>query len=96
MTVHVRLRPGVGDELPFLLDGGLAAQRFGVSVAHMRELTRRRMVQGRVEKGEGENAGRWRLTVRLGNRVWRGIFTADGELCDETIGLAGGRKIRHD
>jgi len=78
----------VGD-LPFLLDGALVAQRFGITAPRMRELMNRRMVQSRVEKGEGDDAGRWRLTLRLGNRVWRGVFTADGRLCDESIGVAG-------
>lgn len=87
----------IGD-LPFLLDGSLVAQRFGVTTNRMRQLMNRRMVQGRVEKGEGEDAGRWRLTLRLGNRVWRGVFTTDGKLREETMGVARRRglaEIRH-
>ncbi|CAH1661415.1 DUF6522 family protein [Chelatococcus asaccharovorans] len=89
MIVQAPSRPPDVADLPFLLDGALVAQRFGVTVTRMRELMRRRMVQSRVEKGEGEDAGHWRITLRLGNRVWRGVFTDDGQLSDETSGLAG-------
>jgi hypothetical protein len=90
MTVQVdSARPSATGDLPFMLDGALVAQRFGVTATRMRELMSRRMVQSRVEKGEDDDAGRWRVTLRLGNRLWRGVFTADGQLCDETAGLAG-------
>lgn len=75
--------------LPFLLDGALVAQRFRIAPERMRVLMDRGLVHSRVEKGEGEDAGRWRLTLRLGARVWQGVFTADGRLCEETSGRAG-------
>jgi len=75
--------------LPFVLDGALVAQRFGFSPERMRVVMDRGFVHSRVEKGEGEDAGRWRLTLRLGARVWQGVFTADGRLCEETTGRAG-------
>lgn len=96
MTIHAETGPSAdAPDPPFLLDGALVAQRFGLTAAQMRELMRRHMVQSRVEKGEGEDAGRWRVTLRLGNRVWRGVFTDEGRLSDETAGLARGTGTRH-
>ena len=83
-------------EGPFVLDAAFVAQRFGMTLDRMRVLMDRRMVVSRVEEGVGEDAGRWRLTLRSGNRVWRGVFTTDGRLCEETFGLASRQALSKD
>lgn len=74
----------------FLIDAAFIAGKFDMPVEEARGLMRRGLFRSRVEKGEGEDAGRWRLTVRCGNRVWQGIVSEDGTVRHESMGLAGG------
>lgn len=67
----------------FTLDAARLASRFGWSEAELRNLMRRGLVTSRVERGEGEDAGRWRLSVRCGNRSWRAVVLADGAMAEE-------------
>ena len=69
----------------FTLDAARLASRFGWSEPELRNLMRRGLVTSRVERGEGEDAGRWRLSVRCGNRCWRAIILADGTMVDEQL-----------
>lgn len=81
------------EEDGIVLDAAFLAARFSISEAQMRGFMARRMVQSRVERGEGEDSGRWRLTIRIGNRIWRGIVSADGALQSETLGLSPARPV---
>ncbi|SHJ11132.1 DUF6522 family protein [Aureimonas altamirensis] len=84
--------PGVSVENDgIMLDADFLAARFSLTETQMRGLMARRLVQSRVERGEGEDLGRWRLTVRIGNRVWRGVVAADGALQSESMGLSPAR-----
>ena len=86
--------PGVSvDEDGIVLDADFLAARFSLTEARMQGLMARRMVQSRVERGEGEDVGRWRLTVRIGNRVWRGVVAEDGALQSESMGMSPTRSI---
>ena len=69
----------------FVLDATRLAKRFGWSAEELRELMRRGLVTSRVERGEGEDAGRWRLSVRCGNRCWRAILLADGTMVEDQL-----------
>ena len=69
----------------FLLPADLLAARFGWPVETFRNMMRRGFVASRVERGEGEDAGRWRLTVRCGNRRWQAVVEADGTVGDQRI-----------
>lgn len=67
----------------FLLPAELLATRFGWPAETLRDLMRRGLVASRVERGEDEDAGRWRLSVRCGNRRWRAVVEADGTVTTE-------------
>lgn len=69
----------------FVLDATRLAKRFGWSAEELRELMRRGLVTSRVERGEGEDEGRWRLAVRCGNRRWQAIVLPDGTVADEQL-----------
>jgi hypothetical protein len=69
----------------FTLDADMLAARFGWPAAEMEELIRRGMVASLVERGEGEDAGRWRLSVRCGNRRWRAVVDAEGTILDQQV-----------
>lgn len=80
----------------FVLDAARLAKRFGWSAEELRELMRRGLVTSRVERGEGEDEGRWRLSVRCGNRCWQAIVLPDGSVADEQLDFlpAPGRRRR--
>lgn len=69
----------------FVLDAERLARRFGWSVEELRGLMRRGLVTSRVERGEGEDAGRWRLSALCGNRRWQAIVRDDGTVAEEQI-----------
>ena len=54
----------------FVVDAAIMAPRLGLSPRRFMALWRRGLIQQRVEQGVGEDAGRFRLTLRyLGTRV---------------------------
>ncbi|MGO4624423.1 DUF6522 family protein [Ensifer sp. 2YAB10] len=64
----------------FLLPAEMLAARFGWPTQTLRDYMRRGLVASRVERGVGEDDGRWRLSVRCGNRRWQAIVEADGSV----------------
>jgi len=78
MTVPVVLNRDSDGQ--FLLSADMLAERFGWSTQTFRDYMRRGLVVSRVERGEGEDAGRWRLSVRCGNRRWQAVVEADGTI----------------
>lgn len=80
----------------FVLDAGRLAKRFGWSAEELRELMRRGLVTSQVERGEAEDEGRWRLSVRCGNRCWQAVVLADGTVAEEQLDFvpAQGRRGR--
>ncbi|SDH44210.1 DUF6522 family protein [Bosea robiniae] len=69
----------------FVLDAARLAKRFGWSAEELRDLMRRGLVTSRVERGEAEDEGRWRLSVRCGNRCWQAVVQPDGTVADEQL-----------
>lgn len=69
----------------FTLDAVMLAARFGWSVEQFRAQMRRGLVTSVVERGEGDDCGRWRLSVRCGNRRWQAIVEADGTTSDHRL-----------
>lgn len=69
----------------FTLDAAIVAQGFGWSLDELRTHMRRGHVTSRVERGEGEDEGRWRLSLRCGNRLWRAVVTQDGVMIEHEI-----------
>ena len=69
----------------FILESPEIASRFGVPGEEFRRRLRQGHVASTVERGEGEDAGTHRLTVRLGNRMWRAILNSDDEVLQENL-----------
>ncbi len=69
----------------FLLPAALLAERFGWPIRTLQDYMRRGLVTSRVERGEGEDDGRWRLSVRCGNRRWQAVVEADGRVSGQKI-----------
>lgn len=69
----------------FLLPADMLAARFGWPVETFHDLMRRGLIASRVERGEGEDMGRWRLSVRCGNRRWRAVVEEDGSVSDQRV-----------
>ncbi|MBO9630813.1 MAG: hypothetical protein J7516_15450 [Shinella sp.] len=65
----------------------MLAARFNWPVETFRDMMRRGLVSSRVERGEGEDEGRWRLSVRCGNRRWQAIVEADGKVGEQRIDI---------
>ncbi|MCG5479395.1 MAG: hypothetical protein KK478_10045 [Ensifer alkalisoli] len=63
----------------------MLAERFGWPTRTLHDYMRRGLVASRVERGEGEDAGRWRLSVRCGNRRWQAIVEADGTVGTQRV-----------
>lgn len=77
----------------FLLNAAFIARTFNMSEARVRALMKRKLFRSLVEKGEGEDAGSWRLTLRCGNRAWQGIMTEDGVIRQQTMGLVPAQQV---
>lgn len=60
------------------------ARRFGLSLEDLRLNIKRGLVRSRVETGQIEDAGTFRISVRIGNRIWLAIFDARGEMLSES------------
>ncbi|MHB2264558.1 DUF6522 family protein [Aliihoeflea sp. PC F10.4] len=69
----------------FTLDAALVAQGFGWSQHELQNHMRRGHVISRVERGEGEDEGRWRLSLRCGNRLWRAVVTQDCVMIEHEV-----------
>ena len=67
-----------GDEAT--IEAGFLAAKLGLSVDRLRAEMRRGVVYGVAERGEGEDAGRLRLTFRHRARSWTVVVEADGTL----------------
>lgn len=69
----------------FVIDAARIAVRFGWSEAEWLGMQRRGLVTSLVERGEGEDQGRWRLSVHCGNRRWFAIIRDDGAVIEEKL-----------
>lgn len=76
------------DGSAFLIDAELVAKRFGLSVDRFREALRRAEIVTVCEAGEGEDAGRTRLTFRRGALLWRFVLHPNGTVTEDPIMLA--------
>lgn len=69
----------------FVLPAEMLAQRFGWPIKTLRDYMQRGLVTSHVERGEGEDAGRWRLSVRCGNRRWQAVVETDGTVSTQRL-----------
>jgi Family of unknown function (DUF6522) len=75
-------RNGQGD---WIIDPEQLAARLGLNPGHLRHKMRLGLVTSRVEAGQDEDAGNWRVTVRVGQKAWQGIFDEAGGLTSERM-----------
>ncbi|MDK1387709.1 DUF6522 family protein [Sinorhizobium sp. 8-89] len=68
-----------------MLDSAELADRFGLSKDDLRRNFRKGLVTSMVERGEGEDAGTCRLSVKLGNRIWRAILNSEDRVVSEEM-----------
>lgn len=86
-------RDGKGD---FILDPAEIARRFGLAAQDFRRQQEQGLVKSTVEVGEGEDAGTSRLSLRIGNRIWRAVLDGDDRVIREELNIARGAPVRRD
>ncbi|MBU4531992.1 MAG: hypothetical protein KUA43_04670 [Hoeflea sp.] len=74
-----------------ILDSSEIASRFGLSLERLRDLQKRKLVSSTIERGEGEDTGSHRISLRIGNRVWRALLDADDVVLSETVSTVRGK-----
>lgn len=73
-----------------VVDAAVLAGRFGLTPDLLLDHLRRGFVRSRVEIGADEDAGKRRLSVRIGNRIWIAIVSEDGSVISEEMRFSGG------
>lgn len=68
-----------------ILDPAELAGRFGLSMDDLRRNLRKGLVTSMIERGEGDDAGTCRLSVKLGNRIWRAILNCENQVVSEEM-----------
>lgn len=86
-------RDGNGD---FILDPAELAQRFGLASKDFRRQQEQGLVKSTVEVGEGEDAGTCRLSLRIGNRIWRAILDREDRVIREEMNIARGAPVSRE
>ena len=69
----------------FILDSTELAQRFGLSLTDLRRHMRHGSLVSSVEIGTAEHEGTKRVSLRLGNRLWRAVLNAENEVQHEEM-----------
>jgi hypothetical protein len=69
---------GRGEDGDLTVDAQVLAPRLGLSVTKLKAEMRRGIVYSRVERGEGADAGYWRITVTYRQHVVRVLVAPDG------------------
>ncbi len=67
------------------IDAEFLSTRFGLPVDALRRQMQQGFVRSVVERGQGEDSGRTRLTVRIGNRSWIAVVADDGTRISERL-----------
>ena len=65
-----------------VVDVARVAPRLGLGAQEFRNALKHRAVTGTVEVGRDEDAGRMRVTLRRGDRVWRALLEPDGTVVE--------------
>lgn len=84
--MHI-VRDGDGN---FVLDPGELASKFALTPADFRSRMQRGLVFSTVEAGLGDDEGTTRLSLRIGNRLWRAVLDAEGSVRNETLTFVNG------
>lgn len=64
----------------FVVEAALLAEAFGLTEAGVRAAMRAGRIRSRCERGEGADAGRWRLTFEHAGRALRLVVDDSGSL----------------
>jgi hypothetical protein len=67
----------------WIVDPRELAERLGVSTAYLRRMEQQGHVDARIRASADEEPGHTRVTVRLLNKGWRGVFDQSGTLLSE-------------
>ncbi|WFU91731.1 DUF6522 family protein (plasmid) [Rhizobium sp. CC1099] len=76
------------DNGDFILNPAELSSRFGLSGAEFRRKLQMGLVASTVEIGEGEDLGLQRLSLRIGNRIWRAILDNSDTVISEEMTFA--------
>ncbi len=79
------MRLTLGHQGDWVVDPRDLAARLDVRVADLKRMKRRGQVVAKLATGDGEEAGLSRVTVRLSDRGWSGIFDQGGTLIREEM-----------
>lgn len=85
----IRFEPGAVS-----VDAALIAQSFAIDPAQVQALMREGKITGLCERGEGEDAGRHRLTFYYGNKRASLVVDAAGRVIEQSTGRARVRRKR--
>jgi hypothetical protein len=80
----------------FVLDPAELAVRFALTPGDFRSRMRQGLVVSTVEIGLGNEDGTCRLSLRLGNRLWRAVIDAEDRVTSETLAFVRGKLLRRD
>lgn len=72
-----------GHEGAWIVDPRELATRLDVRVRDLKRMKRQGQVEAKLAAGDGEDLGLSRVTVRLPDRGWSGIFDQGGVLISE-------------
>ena len=77
------MRLTFGHEGDWVVDPRELAARLDVRVRDLKRMKRQGQVDANLATGDGDDVGLSRVTVRLPDRGWSGIFDQSGELISE-------------
>lgn len=79
------MRLDIGHKGDWLVDPRELAVRLDVRVADLKRMKRQGQLNAKLATGDGEDLGLSRVTVRLSDRGWSGIFDQAGALIHEEM-----------
>ncbi|SEF40962.1 hypothetical protein SAMN04488144_101139 [Methylobacterium sp. 190mf] len=79
------MRLDIGLEGDWMVDPRDLASRFGISATLLKRLNQRGRVDAQLAAGTGKDTGLSRVTVRLEDKGWSGIFDHTGSLISEEM-----------
>ena len=69
----------------FVVDSAEIADRFGLSLSELRRYMQRGSITSSVEVGTADHEGTKRLSLRLGNRIWRAVLDDENRVRREEM-----------
>ncbi|AJD46149.1 MULTISPECIES: DUF6522 family protein [Rhizobium] len=82
------------DNGDFVLDPTELSTRFGLSRAEFKRNLQMGLVASTVEIGEGDDSGLRRLSLRIGNRIWRALLDESNTVLSEEMTFARAGSVK--